>query len=193
MQYISDQVIYVEWMDTTIHTPGRMGWLTAMIELVQMVLLTNGQTVDEGLVYKILRTELMKTSSVAALARSACVLINEKIDTDIKQFTVQISAFEEIANDDLAACMDHARSGKATALCVMDNGELTIFHICRTIKGQTVVSILDTHAPYSVMHRAILVYLVACLTLGTNPVSLDGVDTESVIPRIREKRVIQKC
>lgn len=182
--------VYVQWITPTNVHDSKNAWVNTMAKIA---LYTTPHTkIDLEDLKRTLVDGATPGSSIAHIAKQTTKYIHDHTSRIIKQFTVDISAFEAINDDTLAECMDCARSGKTTALIVTDEAEIRdvcAIVIQKTSNGQHALTVIDEQVPFSVMHKTLVTFIVSCIVNGTNPTTLDSVQPETLRSFIKERRV----
>lgn len=189
----ADKTVYVEWNQSPLYTSGILGWVTAAIQLLGNIAARKKIVFQEGQVYETMKSELVSTPTVIAVANRTCAIADSAYNLQVTAHIVDIAAFEQKSNRDLALCMQDVRDEKHVALFVVNtNKKIIILYMNKAIDGNHVICVIDTQTPSCIMHRTIVVYLAACILAQSNPISVDTMDTYNTARQIKERRVLNR-
>lgn len=187
---MTTDTVYVQWITPTSILEGKQAWVNTMAKIAFYTTPHTKINLDD--LRRYLVAVCSPTSSIALIAKQTTKYIHDQTSRTIKQFTVDITAFESVNDDTLAECMDCARSGKTVALIVTDEvdaDDVCAIVIQKTSNGQHALSVIDEQTPFSVMHRTLVAFIVSCIVNGTNPTTLDSVQPETLRRYIKERRI----
>lgn len=179
----------VEWRMTSLIPPSPAGWVKTALDMTGCYFGWRGRVLDEVDAHTRLQDAAKASGTCTAVVEEAAKYTRDVLGDAFEYIIVGLDDMEDAdVIQELRSFISGAlSSGRIVCFCVTQSDKACMYLVGSIDSQRYMVYAMDAQRKFAYMHRALLVFLAACVTMDGPLTSLEDVDPKAMAGRLRER------